>query len=449
MVTDCQGMAALWLNLVKRPTSESRSFLLFHGLRIASRATGLRRAGRAALLTALLALACMAAPPSRANPARPAADLPVATDARLESQGDVVRLTLTLSRLVAANAFVMAGPDRVIVDLPSVNFQIEPKSGRKSAGFVSGFRYGLFMADRARIVLDLALPAAVANVSVRPQRGGFGELVVELKRATREEFAALAREAAAKARLPHIPVERKAEGDSRRVVVIDPGHGGIDPGTQVAAIAEKAVVLAFGLRLKELLEAQGRYRVIMTRSDDSFVSLGDRVRIARGAEAHLFISIHADSLMQAQDVRGATIYTGSERASDAEAARLAAKENQADAVAGLDAGEDVQDVAGILMDLAKRETRSFSTIFARNLVERLGGSVKMHKVPLRSAGFRVLTAPDVPSVLIELGYMSSPKDAELLNSESWRNQAAAAVQEAIGQYFERSQAPGKAAQSGR
>jgi N-acetylmuramoyl-L-alanine amidase len=209
------------------------------------------------------------------------------------------------------------------------------------------------------------------------------------------------------------------------------------------------VVLAFGQKLKEQLEAQGRYRVIMTRADDSFVPLGDRVRIARSVDAHLFISIHADSLTQAQEVRGATIYTGSERASDAEAARLAAKENQADAVAGLDASEDVQDVAGILMDLAKRETRGFSAMFARNLVEKLGGSVKMHKVPLRSAGFRVLTAPDVPSVLIELGYMSSPKDAELLNSESWRAQAVTAVQAAVDQYFERTQAPGKAAESRR
>jgi N-acetylmuramoyl-L-alanine amidase len=154
----------------------------------------------------------------------------------------------------------------------------------------------------------------------------------------------------------------------------------------------------------------------MTRDDDRFVPLGERVKIARGGGADLFISIHADSLTQAQDVRGATIYTGSERATDAEAARLAAKENQADAVAGLDSSEEVQDVAGILMDLAKRETRTFSSVFARNLVEKLGGSVKMHKVPLRSAGFRVLSAPDVPSVLIELGYMSSPKDAELLNS---------------------------------
>lgn len=381
------------------------------------------------------------------SPGRFGNELPVATDAKLEAQGDIVRLTMALSRPVGASASVMAGPDRVIVDLPSINFQIEPKQGRKSAGFVSGFRYGLFMADRARIILDLAQPAMVANVSVQPVRGGFGELVVELKRTSRDEFAALAREAAAKTQLPSIPVERKAEGDSRRIVVIDPGHGGIDPGTQVAAIAEKAVVLAFGLKLKEQLEAQGRYRVIMTRSDDTFISLGDRVRIARGVEAGLFISIHADSLAQAQDVRGATIYTGSERASDAEAARLAAKENQADAVAGLDSSEDVQDVAGILMDLAKRETRSFSTIFARNLVEKLGGSVKMHKVPLRSAGFRVLTAPDVPSVLIELGYMSSPKDAELLNSEGWRNQAATAVQQAVDHYFERLQTPGKAAQS--
>jgi N-acetylmuramoyl-L-alanine amidase len=159
---------------------------------------------------------------------------------------------------VSANATVMAGPDRVIVELPSVNFQVDAKQGRKSAGFVSGFRYGLFMADRARIILDLAQPAAVASVTVKPVRGGFGELVVELKRVSREEFAALARETAAKTQLPSIPVERKAEGDSRRIVVIDPGHGGIDPGTQVAAIAEKAVVLAFGLKLKEQLEASRR-----------------------------------------------------------------------------------------------------------------------------------------------------------------------------------------------
>lgn len=382
-------------------------------------------------------------------PGRPAADLPVAADARIESQGDTVRLSLSLSRPVAASAFVMAGPDRVIVEMPSVNFQVPPGSARRNAGFVSGFRFGLFTADRSRVILDLSQPALVSDVSVKTLRGGFGELVIELKRTTREEFTTRAAAAIAKERLPHIPVDRPQAGDTRKIVVIDPGHGGIDPGAVVASIAEKAVVLAFGQKLRDQLEAQGRYKVIMTRDDDTFVSLNDRVRLARAAEAHLFISIHADSLTQSKDVRGATVYTSSERASDAESARLAAKENQADAVAGLDASEDMQDVAGILMDLAKRETRAFSSSFARNLVEKLGGSVKMHKVPLRAAGFRVLTAPDVPSVLIELGYMSSPKDAELLNSAVWREQAVSAVFGAVEHYFGQLQSPEKAAASSR
>jgi len=367
-------------------------------------------------------------------------DLPVATDAKLEATGDGVRLTMMLSRPVALASAVMAGPDRIVIDLPSVNFQAQ-QSGKGGVGFVSAYRFGLFTHDKARIVLDLAQPAIIAKAEMRPRRGGFGELVVELKRVPRAEFLAAAAEAAAKKqdqrsdRLAHTPLDAKPAGDPRQLVVIDPGHGGIDPGAVIAAISEKTVVLAFGQRLKESLESSGRYRVMMTRDDDTFVPLAERVKIARAAGADLFVSIHADSLTQAQDVRGATVYTASERATDAEAARLAAKENQADAVAGLDASEDIQDVAGILMDLAKRETRSFSAVFARNLVDRLGGSVKMHRIPLRSAGFRVLSAPDVPSVLIELGYMSSPKDAELLASVEWRGKAVAAVQEAIDAYF--------------
>ncbi len=377
-------------------------------------------------------------------PARPTSEFPVATDARLEQSGETVRLTMALSRPVDVKVSVMAAPDRVIVDLPSVNFQITPAATRRNAGFVSAYRFGLFTSDRARIIIDLAQPAIVARAEVRERRGGFGELIVELKRVSRAEFQAAA---AAERHEPELPAgpPAKPAGDLRQVVVIDPGHGGIDPGAVVASVAEKSVVLAFGLALRDQLEAAGRYRVLMTRDDDRFVPLGERVKLARGAGADLFISIHADSLTQAQEVRGATVYTGSERATDAESARLAAKENQADAVAGLDAAEDVQDVAGILMDLAKRETRTFSSLFARNLVEKLGGSVRMHKVPLRSAGFRVLTAPDVPSVLIELGYMSSPKDAELLNSPEWRAQAVTAVRTAVDGYFERAQPGGKAA----
>uniref|UniRef100_A0A9E8CTI6 N-acetylmuramoyl-L-alanine amidase n=1 Tax=Bosea sp. NBC_00436 TaxID=2969620 RepID=A0A9E8CTI6_9HYPH len=380
---------------------------------------------------------------------RPQSEYPVATDARIEQSGEAVRLSMMLSANVAVDAWVQAAPDRVIVELPSTNFQIQP-SAKRSAGFVSGYRYGLFTADKARIIIDLSQPATIAKAEVKTVRGGFGELTIELKKASRTDFLAEAGKVLkpGPAMPAPPPASTKAAGEARRTIVIDPGHGGIDPGATVASIAEKSVVLAFGKALKEQLEANGRYRIVMTRDDDRFVSLGDRVQIGRGEQADLFISIHADSLTQAQEVRGATVYTRSERATDAEAARLAAKENEADAVAGLETSEELQDVAGILMDLARRETRTFTGVFARNLVEKLGGSIKMHKIPLRSARFWVLSAPDVPSVLIELGYMSSPKDAELLNSPEWRGKAVTAVSAAIEDYFARERASvGKAAES--
>ena len=408
-------------------------------------------------LRCALAAACLLAtvpatgfPPALAETKtepRPQNEYPVATDARIEQSGETVRLTMMLSSSVAVETWVQAASDRVIVELPSTNFQNQP-SAKRSAGFVSGYRFGLFTADKARIIIDLSHPAVIARADVKTVRGGFGQLTIELKKATRTDFLAEASKAPKPAPAVPATAPAKAAGETRRTIVIDPGHGGIDPGATVASIAEKAVVLAFGKALKEQLEAYGGYRVVMTRDDDRFVSLGDRVQIGRGEQADLFISIHADSLTQAQEVRGATVYTRSERATDAEAARLAAKENEADAAAGLETSEEVQDVAGILMDLARRETRTFTGVFARNLVEKLGGSIKMHKIPLRSARFWVLSAPDVPSVLIELGYMSSPKDAELLNSPEWRSKAVTAVSAAIGDYFARERASvGKAAES--
>ncbi len=389
----------------------------------------------------------LGAVPAFGEPGRSQSEFPVATDARLEQQGDIVKLTMALSTVIDVEAWVQAAPDRVIVEMPSTNFQIQP-GARKTAGFIGAYRYGLFTADKARIIIDLSQPAAIAKAEVRALRGGLGELVIELRKTGRAEFLA----EAAKARKPNVtaalPTPAKPTGEARRTIVIDPGHGGIDPGTLVASIAEKSVVLNFGLALKQQLEASGRYRVVMTRDDDRFVSLGDRVKIGQDEKADLFISIHADSLTQAQDVRGATVYTRSERATDAEAARLAAKENQADAVAGLETSEEVQDVAGILIDLARRETRTFSGVFARNLVEKMGASVRMHKIPLRSARFWVLSAPDVPSVLIELGYMSSPKDAELLTSAEWRGKAVGAVGAAVDEYFARERASvGQAAEN--
>lgn len=413
-------------------------FALFSRIRRAS--AGFLRAGAGAAVACALVTAFGLAS-LRAEP-KPQSEYPVATDARIEQSGDIVRLTMMLSSKVEANAWVQASPDRVIVELPSTNFQIQP-SAKRSAGFVSGYRYGLFTADKARIIIDLSQPAVIARTETRLVRGGFGELTIELRKAGRPEFLAEAGKARplepAAAATP-LPVPAKPAAEARRTIMIDPGHGGIDPGAMVATIAEKSVVLAFGKALKEQLEASGRYRVVLTRDDDRFVSLADRVQAGRDERADLFISIHADSLVQAQDVRGATVYTRSERATDAEAAKLAAKENEADSAAGLETSEEVQDVAGILMDLARRETRTFSGVFARNLVDKLGGSIKMHRIPLRSARFWVLSAPDVPSVLIELGYMSSPKDAELLNSPEWRGKAVTAVSAAVDDYFARERA---------
>ncbi|WP_449255079.1 N-acetylmuramoyl-L-alanine amidase [Bosea sp. (in: a-proteobacteria)] len=414
---------------------------VFAAIRRGAHPAAWRRAAAAAGLCAALGVL-----PAQGEPGRPQSEFPVATDARIEQQGETVRLTMALSTVVAVDAWVQAAPDRVIVELPSTNFQIQP-GARKSAGFVSGYRFGLFTTDKARIIIDLSQPAAIVKAEARVLRGGLGELAIELRKTGRAEFLAEARARKASAPAPVAAPERPP-GEARRTVVIDPGHGGIDPGTVVASIAEKSVVLNFGLALKEQLEAGGRYRVVMTRDDDRFVPLAERVKIGQDEKADLFISIHADSLTQAQDVRGATVYTRSERATDAEAARLAAKENQADAVAGLEPGEEDPDVAGILMDLARRETRTFSGVFARNLVDKLGASVRMHKIPLRSARFWVLSAPDVPSVLIELGYMSSPKDAELLTSPEWRGKAVGAVGAAVDEYFARERASvGQAAEN--
>jgi len=219
-------------------------------------------------------------------------------------------------------------------------------------------------------------------------------------------------------------------------VVIDPGHGGIDNGTQSGSEMEKNLVLGFGLALRDRIEKAGKYRVVMTRTDDTFIPLNDRVKIARSQSAALFVSIHADALPRGEgDAQGATIYTLSDKASDAEAERLAEVENKADAIGGVNLTEEPTDVADILIDLAQRETRTFSNRFARLLMGEMKSSVRMHKHPLKSAGFRVLKAPDVPSVLIELGYVSNKGDLEHLVSDSWRSRTVGSMAQAIDTFF--------------
>jgi N-acetylmuramoyl-L-alanine amidase len=220
------------------------------------------------------------------------------------------------------------------------------------------------------------------------------------------------------------------------VVVIDPGHGGLDNGTQAGGANEKELVLEFGLALRDRIEKSGKYRVVMTRTDDTFIPLADRVKVARNESAALFVSIHADALPRHEgDAHGATIYTLSDRASDAEAERLAETENKADAIGGVNLTEEPTEVADILIELAQRETRTFSNRFARLLMGEMKATVRMHKRPLKSAGFKVLKAPDVPSVLVELGYVSNKGDLKHMVSESWRKRTVGSMARAIEAFF--------------
>jgi N-acetylmuramoyl-L-alanine amidase len=220
------------------------------------------------------------------------------------------------------------------------------------------------------------------------------------------------------------------------VIVIDPGHGGPDNGTQWDGSSEKTIVLAFAAALRDRIEKSGKYHVVMTRTDDTFIPLDDRVKFARSHSASLFVSIHADALPRHEgDAQGATIYTLSDRASDAEAEKLAEAENRADAIGGVNLTEEPTEVADILIDLAQRETRTFSNRFARLLMGDMKTVTRMHKNPLKSAGFRVLKAPDVPSVLVELGYVSNKDDLEHLQSDNWRSRTVGSVAHAIDTFF--------------
>jgi N-acetylmuramoyl-L-alanine amidase len=376
-----------------------------------------------------------------------AASFPVASAARLAGDSKQTRFILDLDQTVSFRATTLADPYRAVIDVPQVNFQLPAGTGAGGRGLVKAFRYGLVMPGGSRIVFDLTGPAKIVNSYVLEAANGQpARLVVELEEVDRAAFVqSLAPEnrpelrpsvAAAPATIPATsepaPQKPAAPADGRPIVVIDPGHGGIDNGTQSSGESEKNLVLAFGLALRDRLEKAGKYRVVMTRDDDTFIPLNDRTKIARNLKAALFVSIHADALPKTEgDAQGATIYTLSDKASDAEAQRLADAENRADAIAGFNLAEEPTDVADILIDLTQRETRTFSNRFAHLLMGEMKSTVRMHKHPLKSAGFRVLKAPDVPSVLVEIGYVSNKGDLEHLVSEGWRSRAVGSMAQAI------------------
>jgi N-acetylmuramoyl-L-alanine amidase len=398
------------------------------------------------------------------NPAA-ASNFPTASDARLAGDAKQTRFILDLDKAVQFRAFALADPYRVIVDLPQVSFQLPAGAGVAGRGLVKAFRYGLVMPGGSRIVFDLTGPAKIAKSYVLEAANGQPpRLVLELEEVDRTALVQLlppenrpelrpaiaeANAAAARPDAPAAPKPAPGPPDKRPVVVIDPGHGGVDNGTQAGGgdIMEKNLVLGFGLALRDRIEKSGKYRVVMTRTDDTFIPLGDRVKMARNESAALFVSIHADALPRGEgDAQGATIYTLSDKASDSEAERLADAENKSDAIGGVSLADEPTEVADILIDLVQRETKTFSNRFARVLMGEMKNTVRMHKHPLKSAGFRVLKAPDVPSVLVELGYVSNKGDLEHLVSENWRNRTVGSIAQAIDTFLAKRQAtagPGK------
>ncbi|MBK8008735.1 MAG: N-acetylmuramoyl-L-alanine amidase [Rhizobiales bacterium] len=387
----------------------------------------------ASLVVGLLLGAAVLAP---AGAGAQTAQRVTALDARLAGDASRTRLVIDLNRKIEARAYTIADPNRVVIDLPEVSFDLPVGAGKQSRGLISAFRYGQFAQGKARIVIDLREPVRIdktfvlAAVDDQPAR-----LVIDLVRTDKASFLknALVPErpqTAAPKALPKQPL------DARPVIVLDPGHGGPDVGAQAkTGDEEKEVVLEVAKKLREQLLRTGRYRVVMTRDDDYFVPLDERVAIARANAAALFISIHADSLSKGTgEASGATIYTLSERASDSEAQLLADKENDSDKLAGY-LSQQPDDIANILFDLAQRNTKNHSALFARTLVGSLKNAARLHKSPLRSAGFVVLKSPDVPSVLVELGYLSSPDDLKQMTSEAWREKVTVAVVEAIDKFF--------------
>ena len=367
-----------------------------------------------------------------------------------------VRLEVTLP--IVASIFTLDAPYRAVIDIPDLDFKLPPTAGARGQGLVAAFRYGQFQATRSRVVIDLVGPARVENAAFAPPSGKqVGVLTFDLVRVSAAEFTANlppASFSAPEAQLrggrhdevaatPMPSVEPPAKGPKLRpVVVIDPGHGGIDPGAVASpALTEKMVTLAVATQVRSLLVQNRRFDVHLTRQTDAFVSLDQRLRLSRQYAADLFVSIHADALGEqglAQSVRGATVYVLSDRASDDAARRLAEKENAADVLAGLAAmPASVEDqVRSILLDLVQRETANFSARFRGLVVNSLQtGKIPLAKDPQRSAAFKVLKQPETPAVLIELGYMSNSEDLLRLGKPEGQRQLAASITAAIEAYF--------------
>ena len=387
-----------------------------------------------------------------------------ATSVRMHDHGTHTRLVVELTEGLGFKVFSLSQPYRMVVDLPEVKWQLSTQNQPLGTGVVRDIRYGLFQPGQSRIVLDLNEPANVQRAFLLAATGSTPwRMVIDLVSVSEAAFLGRSgpakglevfppnqgpaapskpvRQAAARGpnadeRIP-LPQRKPAvlASNSRPVIAIDPGHGGIDPGAiGVSGVREKDIALAAGRELKKALEQTGRYKVVLTRTRDVSLGLRQRIARARRAAADIFISLHADSIGRS-DVRGLSVYTLSERASDREAAALADKENKADLIIGMDLSNESDDIRNILIDLAQRESLNLAAHLAAKLIAELRRQVKLLRNTHRFAGFAVLKAPDVPSVLLEMGYLSNREEERALRQASYRGKLILSIIRALDGYF--------------
>jgi N-acetylmuramoyl-L-alanine amidase len=372
-------------------------------------------------------------------------------DARIGEHPDRTRFVVEVSDPFRVRVFTLTQPDRVVIDMPEVLWRLNDPPRPSGSGLVKSYRYGLFRTGNSRFVIDLNSPASVAEPMILPPGEGHGyRIVFDLFAVDEAKFARTsgwpseleekgpgeASQTPAPTRsVPSPTVASIPASSPKRVVVVDAGHGGIDSGTTgVDGTMEKNLVLDEALRLRSALQKRG-YVVHLTRETDVYIPLRERVNVARGFDADLFISLHADSNPDSS-VSGASVYTLSESGSDKEAAALARKENQSDVIAGVDLSGQSSPVASILIDLAQRDTMNRSGRFAETAVEELSHATDiLPREPHRAAAFVVLKAPDVPAVLIELGYLSNPRDCAQVRTDGWRDGVASAIADAVDRHF--------------
>jgi N-acetylmuramoyl-L-alanine amidase len=336
-------------------------------------------------------------------------------------------------------------PNRLAIDVRAGTFSVpEPSGAPSETSLISSYLVEQAASDRVRTTLTLAAPVQVQQAYVLdPFEDQPARLVVDIIPADEATFAAnVERDRAASATVAETSTESTPAGGSelplgtRPLVVIDPGHGGIDSGAEAAnGVREKDIVLAFSLRLQELLVESGRFDVALTREDDTYLRLEERVALARGNKADIFLSIHADSFQQ-PEIRGASVYTRDENATDVLDKVLADSENKSDVIAGFAMPQMAPEVVDILLDLMRREMRKQSFVAAQSIVHQLEPSVALRRFPVRQADFFVLQAPDVPSVLIELGFLSNLDDISNLTQTDWQNRTAEAIARGISTYFD-------------